>query len=110
MDIDQPVVEDIIEQLITADFGKLHPAHLVRLEMIKVTPRRIPISDNPGEFVNVIAEHQGRLLFYSELEEAWGLAVQDASGGIADPGENVYQLTQLMNQLFGAPNSRTCGG
>jgi hypothetical protein len=57
----------------------------------------------------VIAEHQGRLLYYSELEEAWGISAPDAAGSITDPGSNVYQLAQLMNQLFGAANMRTCG-
>jgi hypothetical protein len=102
-----PTREAIIESLVSLQASDLHPAHADRFESIRVAPGRVPVTVSNNEYVYVVAEHQGRVLYYSELEEAWGLAALDAAG--CAPVSGRFQLKHIMNQLFGPPGIRTCG-
>lgn len=106
----QPPIEEVLESHIADQLSALHPAHIARFEQMRVTPGIIPVSNTPGEYVYVVAETQGKVLFYSDMDEAWGLQALDSLGGITLISDDLYQLSQLLHQLYGAPNIRTCGG
>jgi len=106
----QPAIEEVLESHIAGELSALHPTHIARFEAMRVTPRLLPVSNTPGEYVYVVAETQGKVLFYSDMDEAWGLQLQDNLGGITLLTDDLYQLSQLLHQLYGAPNIRTCGG
>ena len=59
-----------METLIASELSGLHPAYLTRLAGIWVMPQLAAVSTTPGEYVHVVAEVQGRVLYYSDLDEA----------------------------------------
>src|SRR5690606_20080738 len=62
--------EQLEAELATA-VSALQPAHAKRFAEIAVAPRLVPVASHPGEGVWVVAEHQGRILYYSDIEEGW---------------------------------------
>ena len=67
----------------------------------------VPVAAYPGERVWVVAEHQGRILYYSDIEQGWAIERPDGAGGIADRDCNQFELPHLMCQLFGDPQHLT---
>jgi hypothetical protein len=58
-----------------------------------------------GETVVVIAEIDGDILYYSDVEDGWELESPSQSGGVAFRGCNQFELGHLAHQRFGDPNS-----
>lgn len=69
--------------------------------------RQVPIKAFPGEFVYVVAEHEGQALYWSDVEDGWNLDPLNAAGGIDDRGADEFELSHIMWQLFGDPNVRS---
>jgi hypothetical protein len=88
---------------LTHDMESLPAHHRIRLEKISVEPRRIPVDSAPGETVVVVAAHEDRVVYWSDIEEGWEVDRTTSSGGIAERGANQYELRQLTWQLFGPP-------
>lgn len=105
----QSAILERIEARIADELAGLHPVHITRFEAMRVSPRPVPVQYSPAEYVYIIAEYQGRLLYYSDLEKGWGIDTPDELGNIHDHAGDLCQLAQVMNRLFGAPNIRTCG-
>jgi len=98
--------EEIEAELARAVTG-LHPAHAKCFSAITVPIRSVPVAAYPGERVWVVAEHQGRILYYSDIEQGWAIERPDGAGGIADRDCNQFELPHLMCQLFGDPQHLT---
>lgn len=96
-----------VQDALAQGLKKLHPAHLAQFEAIRVPPRRVFVVSDPGEFVYVVAENQGKVLYYSDVEDGWGLGFLNSGGGISERGCNQFELTHLMYQAFGGPNEQS---
>ena len=106
----QPATREEVERLLSEELRDLHPAHLARFNTMRVPPRRISVASDPGEHVYVIAEYQGKVLYYSDVEDGWEIEVPNDSGGITERGCNQLRLSQLIHQLFGDPDADTSAG
>jgi hypothetical protein len=94
-----------VEALLKTGLAALHPAHRARYERMRVIPRRVPITSAPGEYVFVVAAHEGKVLYYADLEDGWELEPLNESGGITRLGHNKFELVHVMQQLFGSPDA-----
>jgi hypothetical protein len=106
----QPASREEVEQLLSEELGALHPGHRVRFDAMRVPPHQVPVTSHPGEFVYVVAEYDGKVLYYSDVEDGWELEALDDSGGIGKRGGNQFKLSHIMHQLFGAPDATTSAG
>ncbi len=104
MDTWQPSAHDDVEQILGMDLVDLHPKHRARFELMRVPLRQVPIADGSGENVVVVAEYQGKILYWSDVEEGWELEEPDAHGGIAKRGCNQFELGHVMYLIFGHPD------
>ena len=110
MDTWQPATREEVERLLSEELKGLHPVHLARFKAMSVTPRRVPVESDPGEYVYVVAEYQGKVLYYSDVEDGWEIEVLNDSGGIAERGCNQFKLSHVLHQLFGDPNASSSTG
>lgn len=101
----RPTTLDEVESILADEMGSLHPADRSRFEPLRVTPRRVGVTSAPGEYVYVVAEYQGKVLYWSDIEEGWELEALDSSGGIAQRGCNQFELKHIVSQLFGRTNA-----
>ncbi|XSC47318.1 hypothetical protein ACF1BQ_018420 [Bradyrhizobium sp. RDT10] len=85
--------------------ASLHPQHRAALERALIRPRTVGLSDAPGEFVVAVAVLDEKLLYWSDIEEGWELAVPDGRGNIPSRGCNQYELRHVLYQVFGAPDA-----
>ena len=108
MGSNQPAIPATVEVRIDTELAGLHPAHIARFEAMRRPVRFTPIGSVAGEYVYIVAAHQGRVLYYSDIDDGWGIDIPDATGGIPNHTE-LCRLAQIMNRLFGMPNIRTCG-
>lgn len=108
MGSNQHAILDKVEARIDRELNELHPAHRVRFDTMRVPMRFVPITTVAGEYLYVVAEYEGRAVYYSDLDEGWGIARPDADGAIPDHQGDLFRLDQIMNRLFGAPSLRTC--
>ena len=53
-------------------------------------------------FLSLVDEN---LLYWSDIEEGWELAVPDGCGNIASRGCNQFDLQDLLYQVLGAPDA-----
>ena len=83
----------------------LHPAHLDALEHALITPRKLAVDDSPGEFVVAIATFGEALLYWSDVEEGWELAVPSQAGTISSRGCNQFELGHVLHQTLGPANA-----
>lgn len=74
-------------------------------DAMRVPLRQVPVSGANGEHVFVVAEHQGKILYFSDVEDGWEIVEPDEHCGIAERGCNQFQLGNLMWQVFGDPDA-----
>ena len=101
----QPATRDEVETLLNKGVAALHPLHRAHFERMRVAPRRVPVTSVPGEYVYVVAEFEGKVLYYADVEDGWELAALNEAGGITERGCNQFELTHIMHQLFGSPDA-----
>jgi hypothetical protein len=99
-----PATLEEVQQLLAEGLSELHPAHRKLFERIRIVPRQVPVADDPGEFVYVVAEYQGKLLYYSDVEDGWELEFPNSIGGIDARGCNQFKLIHVVHQAFGDPS------
>jgi len=102
----EPASSKKVQVILDRGLDKLHPKHQSRFNEMRVPFRQVPIEDYPGEYVFVVAEHDGQILYWSDLEDGWELGVPTPMGGIQDRGCNQFELSHIMWQLFGDPDQR----
>ena len=98
-------VRDEIEGLVEAEVAVLHPRHRFIFDAMRVPLRQVPVAGDSGEHVYVVAEHQGKILYFSDVEDGWEITEPDEYGGIAERGCNQFQLRHIMWQMFGDPDA-----
>ena len=101
----RPASKKEVESILAEDMSKLHPRHRALFESIRVSTRPIPVEDDLGQFVYVVGEHKGRVLYWSDIEEGWELEEPNVKGGINARGCNQFELSHIMYQTFGDPNA-----
>ena len=101
----RPAPKEAVEKKLADGMSKLHPHHRALFESIRVSPRPIPVESDPGQFVFVVGEHNGRVLYWSDIEEGWELEEPNVKGGINTRGCNQFELSHIMYQTFGDPNA-----
>ncbi len=101
----EPTSKSGVERLLEESTSTLHPSHRIQFEAIRISPRLVAVDNEPGAFVYVVAEHQGKILYWSDVEEGWEIEQPTRHGGIATRGCNQFELSHLMYQTFGDPNA-----
>lgn len=99
----RPATYEEVESLLEEEIAELNPAHRARFETMRVPFRKVPVDTHPGATVVVVAEHDGKILYYSDVEEGWEIEPPTASGGISERGCNQFELTHIMWRLLGDP-------
>ncbi|HEX2827225.1 MAG TPA: hypothetical protein VHP37_12830 [Burkholderiales bacterium] len=79
----------------------LSVAERARFEPLRITPRQVPVTGSPSEYVYVVAEYQGKVLYWSDVEDGWELQSLNSTGGITERGSNQFELKHVIVQLFG---------
>ena len=97
-------IPQVIE-LLKADMQSLCPEHRAALEKARIAPREILVTDDPGAFVIAVANMNGKLLYWSEIEEGWELEPLNEAGEIPFRGTNQYELFHVLNQALGTPSA-----
>ena len=94
-----------VEGLLKLAKKALRPAHLEALELALIAPRKLPVDDSPGEFVVAVAAFGQALLYWSDVEEGWELAVPSQAGTIASRGCNQFELAHVLHKTIGPANA-----
>ncbi len=102
-----PANRSAVEELLEVSSAALHPEHLARFKAMLVPLYKIRVASDPGQTVFVVAEYDGKVIYYSDIEDGWELAALDDKGGIDCRGSSQFDLSHLMWQLFGDP--KACG-
>ncbi len=105
MDTWRAAGRDEVEGLLEAEVAVLHPRHRSLFDVMRVPLRQVPVSGADGEHVFVVAEHQGKILYFSDVEDGCEITEPDEHGGIAERGCNQLQLGHIMWQVFGDPDA-----
>ncbi|MDO5653580.1 MAG: hypothetical protein Q4G39_05695 [Brachymonas sp.] len=92
-----------VKSILQQEFQHLHPKHRKCFASIQVQPRQVPVTNNPGESVWVIAEKDGNALYWSDAEEGWELEALQEGGVLQKRGCNQFALQHILFQLFGDP-------
>ena len=100
-----PTTIEAVEAILADEVRNLHPEHARRFLPMRVPARRVSVSSAPYGSVVVVAEHEGKVLYWSDIEEGWELEAPTAEGGIAMRGYNQFELSHILHQLFGSPES-----
>jgi hypothetical protein len=101
-----PATKDEVERLLADAIAQLESTHRTRFEAILVQLRTVPVLDSPTESVFVVAEHQGRIIYWSDVEEGWEYDSPNEHGGIDSRGCNQFELSHIAHQIFGAHDVR----
>ena len=99
--------EDVGEvlTLLQGAAARLSNAQREALEQALIAPRKLLVEDSPGEFVVAVAAFGDKLLYWSDVEEGWELAVPNERGSIASRGCNQFELKHVLNQMEGGGNA-----
>ncbi len=99
-----PSTKEEVEALFKEALTKLPPSLRLRFEAIATPPRAIPIQDSPGEVAFVIAEYEGKIIYWSDVEDGWECETPNERGGIDSRGCNQLELSHVAHQIFHEPD------
>ena len=106
MDPWTPATREKVDLLLAVAIARLEQTHRKRFEAALVPPRAVPVTDSPGETVLVVAEYEGRIIYWSDIEEGWECELPNKSGGIDNRGCNQFELLHIVRQIFGVPDAQ----
>src|SRR5689334_18347056 len=96
----RPITADELEKLIAAQLTRCSPAETAKFERIRVPFRAVPIRRSGNvEQVFVVAEHEGVVVYYEDVEEGFNLSQLDAQGFIASDDCQQWELRHAINHL-----------
>ena len=101
----EPPDREWVQQHLEQEAATLHRAHHERFASLRIPMRQVPVRTHPGEFVWAVGEHEGKVLYWADVEEGWWLEQPDAGGGIDDRSASQLDLAQLMWEIFGDPDA-----
>lgn len=104
METGGPATLDEVQLILRDDCQQLLHMYRELIEQMRIQPRQIPVVRFPGEAVWAVAEHEGRLLYWSDIEAGWELEALGPDGGNQNRGCNQFELHHIMYQLFGNPD------
>ena len=99
-----PTTSEIVQALLKQEVRDLHPEHACHFEDMRVPLRSVPVGDSVWGSVFVVAEHHGKILHWSDIDEGWELEEPTSNGGIPNRGCSQFELKHIMFQLFGNPD------
>lgn len=85
--------------MLSEQMGQLEPEHRKRFEALRLPLRAVPVESDLPFCVHVVAEFEGRLIYWSDIESGWGCDLPTSNGGIHDRCCNQFELRQLMAAL-----------
>jgi hypothetical protein len=94
-----------VKSRLAADMQSLHCNHRTALERALIDPRLVGVNDPPQGFVVAVAVLDGKLLYWSDIEEGWELEAPDNRGNIASRGCNQFGLRHVLYRALGDPNA-----
>lgn len=106
MDSWTPATKEEVEHLLAEAMALLEPTHRQRFEATLVRLRPVPVLDSPGETVFVVAEHEGRIIYWSDIEEGWECESPNANGGIDSRDCSQFELSHITHQIFGSHDAQ----
>ena len=95
---------DEVEIILLNEFADLHPAHQERFNAMRVSPYKVPVKNDIGFTVVVVAEYNDKILYWSDIEDGWELVKPNSFGGIDTRGCSQFELSHIMYQIFGEPD------
>ena len=97
----KPATLEAVLAVFNRELSGLSPAHRRLLETLRITPRKVAVIRYPGESVWAVAEHEGRVLYWSDVEQGWELEAPGAQGATHNRGSNQFELGHIAQQIFG---------
>jgi hypothetical protein len=94
-----PAQRDFVE--LATQLPALSPALRARWGQIAVPMRAVPIANDPGHMVFVIAQFNGQVIYFEEVEEGWNVASLDSVDGIMARGFEQDDLLHAVTLLPG---------
>jgi len=97
----KPITTEALERLIAEQLATVSPEVAARYARILVPLRSVPIRRaGKVDQVFVIAEYEGTVLYYEDVEEGFNLSELDAQGFIASPGYEQWELGHALERLL----------
>jgi hypothetical protein len=99
MDTWKPATREYVAQLLASQLQQLSPAQRERWGAMAVPFRTVPISAEPGYSVHVVAEIEGRVIYFEDVEERWNVAPLTSRGEIDSRGSEQDNLSRLLSRI-----------
>jgi hypothetical protein len=96
-----PNISEVL-QLLRTEMKQLSESHRRVLTLALVEPKKLSIENSPGEFVVAVATFNGKLLYWSDIEEGWELETPNSNGCIPTRGTSQFSLEHVLNQQSGS--------
>jgi hypothetical protein len=96
----KPATREHVAQLLASQLQQLSSTQRARWGAMAVPFRTVPISAEPGHFVHVVAEIEGRVIYFEDVEEGWNVAPLTSRGEIESRGFEQDDLLRLLSRLF----------
>jgi hypothetical protein len=93
---------DEVLSLLLQAMSALHAPHKAALERALIAPRYLAVEDSPGESVVAVAAFGRELLYWSDVEEGWELAIPSEGGTIPTRGCNQFELGHVLHRALGS--------
>jgi hypothetical protein len=100
----QPASKNEVEELLRQEIARLHPLHRERFQSMRVPLRQAPIADSAGESAFIVAELEGQVIYYEDVEEGFELIALNGRGEIPSRGYSQDPLSAVMYRLCGDPS------
>jgi hypothetical protein len=99
----RPARKEEVEDLLSQGLETLSPSHRHQFERIRTPIRSINVDDDPGQAVFAVAVVNGKLVYWSDIEEGWEVEEPTSADSIRSRGCNQFELRHIAYQLFGNP-------
>ena len=96
----QAATEEEVRELLARGLETLSPSHRHQFERIRTPLWPIKVDDSLGEVVYVVAEVDGMVIYWSDVEEGWEAERPTSGGAIRTRGCSQFELRHIAHQLF----------
>ena len=95
----RPASRSYVEDQLTSQLRELARHEREAFEAIGVPFRQVRVADDRGQSVYVVAEHDGQVVYWEDVEEGWNVSKLDWAGQIPSRGSEQDDLKALMYRL-----------